>query len=144
MRDYKKYDVWHKAHELTLFVYKEVLITFPKSEQFDLASQIKRAAYSIAMNIAEGCGRNSDKDLLHFLDMSLGSTHEVEYCSLLAHDLNYLDKNLYEILFRKVNDVKAMLINLIKSIRIKIKPALSFVLLALCKFYGIPTQTRMA
>ena len=119
MRDYKKYDVWQKGHELTLFVYKEVLVKFPKSEQFELASQLRRATYSIAMNIAEGCGRNSDKDFLHFLDMSLGSTREVEYCALLAHDLNYLDNNLYEVLFRKINDVKAMLINLIRSVRIK-------------------------
>jgi len=67
LRDYKKYDVWGKAHELVLFIYKEVVSGFPKSEQFELANQIKRAAYSIPLNIAEGCGRSSDKDFAHFL-----------------------------------------------------------------------------
>jgi four helix bundle protein len=116
MRDYSKYDVWQKAHELTLFVYKEVLPKFPKSEQFELASQIKRATYSIAMNIAEGCGRNSDKDFLHFPDMALSSTHEVEYCSLLLKDLSYINEEIFNDLSEQ-NIVKAKLINLIKSIR---------------------------
>lgn len=84
MRDYKKYDVWVKSHELVLFIYKEVIPNFPKSEQFELTSQIKRAAYSIPLNIAEGCGRNSDKDFAHFLDIALGSVHELEYCGSLV------------------------------------------------------------
>lgn len=66
MRDYRKYDVWQKVHELTLAVYKEILPKFPKSEQFELASQLKRGTYSIAMNIAGGCGRNSDKRFSSF------------------------------------------------------------------------------
>ena len=117
MRDYKKYDVWSKAHELALFVYKEVVPDIPKSEQFELASQIKRAAYSIPLNIVEGCGRNSDKDFAHFLDIALGSAHELEYCALLVFDLGFIDKNLYEQLSEKMSEVKAKLINLIKAIR---------------------------
>src|SRR5258706_10340098 len=101
MRDYKKYDVWHKAHELCLHVYKEVIKHFPNEERYELASQIKRASYSVALNIVEGCGRNSDNDFVHFLDMSLGSAHEVEYCALLAYDLNYLDKDQYEVFIQK-------------------------------------------
>lgn len=117
MRDYRKYDVWQKAHELTLFVYQEIISKFPKSEQFELASQIKRATYSIAMNIAEGCGRNSDKDFLHFLDMSLGSLHEAEYCGLLSKDLGYISEEYFNGFSERINIVKAKLINLIKSIR---------------------------
>lgn len=117
MRNYKKYDVWGKAHQLVLFVYKDVLPCLPKSEQYDLASQMKRAAYSIPMNIAEGCGRHSDKDFVHFLDMVLGSVHELEYVALLAFDLKYFDKSKHEDLLLRLNEVKAKLINLIKSIR---------------------------
>lgn len=117
MRDYRKYDVWEKAHQLVLFVYKELLPAFPKTEQYELASQMKRAAYSVPMNIAEGCGRNSDKDFVHFLDISLGSIHELEYTTLLALDLTYITKEKHEVLSQKLNEVKAKLINLIKSIR---------------------------
>ena len=120
MRDYRKYEVWQKAHELTLYVYKEIIPLFPASEKYELVSQIKRAAYSIPMNIAEGCGRNTDNDFLHFLDMSLGSLHEVEYCSLLAKDLNYISSDSFESLNEMVNIVKAKLINLIKAIRNKV------------------------
>ncbi|MBS1669692.1 MAG: four helix bundle protein [Bacteroidetes bacterium] len=117
MRDYKKYDVWVKSHDLVLIVYKEIAPLFPKSEQFELTSQMKRAAYSIPFNIVEGCGRNSDKDFAHFLDMSLGSANELEYCFLLSKDLSFIDIEQYNLLFEKVNEIKAKLINLIKSIR---------------------------
>lgn len=117
MRDYKKYDVWVKAHELTLFVYKEIVPDFPKSEQYAIASQLKRAAYSIGLNIVEGCGRNTDKDFAHFLDIALGSVHETEYCLLLSFDLGYILEEKQKITLSKLNEVKAKLINLIKSIR---------------------------
>ena len=117
MRDYKKYDVWTKSHEFVLFTYKEVLILFPASEKYDLYSQLKRAAYSIPLNIAEGCGRNTDKNFAHFLDISLRSAQEAEYCLLLAFDLHYINDEIYKLACSKVNTVKAMLINLIKTIR---------------------------
>jgi four helix bundle protein len=117
MRDYRKYNVWQNAHELTLTIYKQVLPVLPRSEQYDLTSQIKRAAYSIPINIAEDCGRNTDKDFLHFLDIALGSAHELEYCSLLIYELGFINKDIYENLIRKINEVKAKRIRLIKSIR---------------------------
>ncbi|MGZ5135622.1 MAG: four helix bundle protein [Flavitalea sp.] len=117
MRDYKKYDVWARSHDLTLFVYKEIIPLFPQSEQFGLSSQLKRAAYSIPLNIAEGCGRSSDKDFVRFLDMALGSAHELEYCSLLVYNLDFLNIEKYTQLNEKANEVKAKLIQLIKSIR---------------------------
>jgi four helix bundle protein len=117
MRDYKKYGVWAKAHELTLHVYKEVLACFPKSEQFELHSQLKRATYSVPLNIVEDCGRNTDKDFAHFLDMALASSQEAEYCALLAFDLGYLNKEVYEKVTQMYGEVKAMLIRLIKTIR---------------------------
>src|SRR5665647_243334 len=113
MRDYTKYDVWVKGHELTLFVYKNVIPQLPKSEQYDLVSQIKRASYCIPLCIAEGCGRNTEKDFAHFLDIALGSAQEVEYCFLLLKDLLYISHPSYEEGFRKVNEIKAKLINLI-------------------------------
>jgi four helix bundle protein len=117
MRDFRKYEVWHKAHHLCLHVYQQVSVRFPAEERYSMTSQIRRAAYSVSLNIVEGCGRNTDKDFAHFLDMSLGSLQEVEYCALLAADLRYMDAPTYEILTVRINEVKAMLIGLIKTIR---------------------------
>ena len=117
MRNYKKYDVWIKSHELVLIVFKEVAPLFPKSQQFELSSQMKRAAYSIPLNIVEGCGRNTDKDFCHFLDIALGSAQELEYCFILGKDLEYMSTTLHLTLENKIGEIKAKLINLIKSIR---------------------------
>jgi len=117
MRDYKKLEVWRKSHELNLFVYRNLLPRFPKSEQFDLMSQTKRAAYSIPLNIVEGSGRFTEKDFAHFLDQALGSAHELEYCCLLSKDLLYINQELYQNINQSINEVKAMLIGLIKKLR---------------------------
>ena len=117
MRDYKKLEIWKKSHELNLFVYLTLLPKFPKSEQYDLSSQTKRAAYSIPLNIAEGSGRNPEKDFAHFLDTALGSAHELEYCCLMCKDLSYIDQDFYLLTNQYINEVKAMLIGLIKTVR---------------------------
>lgn len=117
MRDYKKLEVWKKSHELNLFVYRNILPKFPKNETFDLMSQTKRASYSIPLNIVEGSGRFIEKDFAHFLDNALGSAHELEYCCLLCKDLDYLEQELYKTVNQLVNEVKAMLIGLIKTLR---------------------------
>lgn len=117
MRDFKKLDVWRKSHELNLFVYLNILPKFPKSEQYDLSSQTKRAAYSITLNIVERSGRFTEKDFAHFLDLALGSAHELEYCCLLSKDLQYIEQELFEKINPLINEVKAMLIGLIKTLR---------------------------
>jgi four helix bundle protein len=117
MRNYNNYAVWNLSHQLVQFIYKEIAPVFPQSEMYELTRQMKRAAYSVPFNIVEGSGRNSEKDFVHFLDISLGSILELEYCCLLAKDLSYINPEIYKIVNRKVNDIKAMLIKLIKSIR---------------------------
>lgn len=117
MRDYRKLDVWKKSHIMVLFVYSDILPMFPASEKYDLHSQVKRAAYSAPLNVAEGAGRNSDQDFARFLDIALGSCHEVEYACLLANDLRYLNEEKYLNINNKINEVKAMLIGLLKRLR---------------------------
>jgi four helix bundle protein len=78
---------------------------------------MKRAAYSIPFTIVEGCGRNTDKDFVHFLDMALGSAHELEYCFLLAKDLDLIPDTEHVMLNEKINEIKAKLMKLIKSVR---------------------------
>lgn len=117
MRDYKKYEVWVKSHELVLMIYKEVIPSIPDSEKYGLCSQLRRAAYSIPMNIAEGCGRTSDTEFCRFLTISLGSANETEYCLILLNDLRYIDKGLFEKANALLIEIKYKLINLIKAIR---------------------------
>ena len=71
MRNYKNYQVWNEAHELTMLIYTKIAVDFPPDEVFELKSQLKRAAYSIPFNIVEGCGIYSVKEFARFLDMSL-------------------------------------------------------------------------
>jgi four helix bundle protein len=106
MRNYKNYEVWSESHKLLIFVYKHIAPNLPSEEKYGLTSQMKRAAYSIPFNIVEGCGRNSDKDFTHFLDMSLGSAHEIEYCILLVRDLGHLNEEQYISTNRKIRNAK--------------------------------------
>jgi four helix bundle protein len=117
MRDYKKLDVWKKAHEQYMFIKKKILIKFPLEERFDLSSQLSKASLSIPLNIVEGCGRKTDKEFAHFLDNALGSTNEVDYCCFAAFELNYISENDYTDVNSKINDVRAMLISFVKFLR---------------------------
>ena len=66
MKDFRKLQVWHKAHRLVVDVYAAT-VTFPTEERYGLTSQIRRASVSIPANIAEGCGRGSDAEFARFL-----------------------------------------------------------------------------
>lgn len=77
MTSHKDLKVWQKGIELVKVIY-DVTISFPNAEQFGLISQIRRCAVSIPSNIAEGSGRNSNKELIHFLNITLGSASELE------------------------------------------------------------------
>lgn len=117
MRDYKKLDVWNKAHELYMQVKKNVVNKLPKEERYELTSQLSRAALSIPLNIVEGCGRYTDKGFTHFLDSSLGSTNETDYCCFAVFELNHITQQEYNIINKLVNEVRAMLIAFIKFLR---------------------------
>jgi len=117
MKDYKKILVWEKAHILVVRIYAEAFSDFPKEESYRLVSQIKRAAYSIPLNIVEGASRNTDKDFAHFLDIALGSCVELEYALFLAKDLGFLPLHKYEDISTQTGEIKAMLIGFIKKIR---------------------------
>lgn len=80
--------VWQKAHQFVLDVYSFTQ-NFPKQEQYGLTSQIRRAAVSIAANIAEGYKKRGLKDKARFLNISQGSLEEVKYYIILSHDLKY-------------------------------------------------------
>ena len=115
MKNFRELQVWHKAHKLTLEIYK-TSAKFPKEETYGLSSQIRRAAASIATNIAEGCGRGSKKELKQYLQISMGSASEVEYHILLSHELGYIDSKAYDNLNFGIQEVKKMLSSYIVKI----------------------------
>jgi four helix bundle protein len=82
-----------------------------------LIDQMRRAATSIATNIAEGCGKYSQKDFVAYLQVSQSSSQEIEYLAILSKDLEYITSIEYEDLNQRVNEVKAMLISLIQKVR---------------------------
>ncbi len=91
MKDFRQLKVWEKSHQLALAVYKATK-EFPKEELYGLTSQIRRASMSVATNIVEGCGRNTEADFAGFLQMAMGSASETEYQPLPSHDLGLLNK----------------------------------------------------
>ncbi len=117
MQDYKDLKVWQKAHQFTLQVYNNTH-SFPKEEVYGLTNQMRRAAYSIPANIAEGCGKNSKNDFANFLNIALGSANESEYFLMLAKDLLYMKQDMYDTLYGLINEIKAMLIALIGRVRV--------------------------
>jgi four helix bundle protein len=116
MQDYENLKVWSKAHQLTLDVYRTTR-SFPDDERYGLISQVRRASASIGANIAEGCGRRGNPELVRFLHMAMGSASEVQYHLLLARDLNFLRAEQYSKLRAQVIEVKRMLAALAAHLR---------------------------
>jgi four helix bundle protein len=115
LQEFRKLEVWRKAHALTLSCYS-LTRNFPRDETYGLTSQIRRASASIPTNIAEGCGRNGPAELARFLHIALGSASELDYLLLLAHDLELLSDDAYSSAERSVTEVKRMLAGLIRRV----------------------------
>lgn len=115
MANHKDLDVWKEAMKLAKELY-HLTSRFPKDELYGLTAQIRRAAVSVPSNIAEGAARNSDKEFMQFLYISLGSLAETETQVLLAHDLEIL-KNID--ILKHIEHVRKLLTGLIKYLKSK-------------------------
>lgn len=116
MQDFRKLQVWQKSHSLALHVYAQTA-TSPKTEMFGVTAQARRAAVSIAANIAEGSARRGDKEFARFLYIALGSVSELEYFSVLIADLCLLKKAEAFRIESGAAEIKRMLSGLIASLR---------------------------
>ena len=116
MRNFKNYEVWKLSHLFTLNIY-QVTKEFPETEKYAVISQMQRAAYSIPSNFSEGCGRGSDADFNRFVQIALGSAHEIEYFLILVRDLKYISIEKSEKLQADINIIKMKLFNL--SLKLK-------------------------
>jgi four helix bundle protein len=115
MRDFKQLKVWQKAHQLVLAVYRSTK-QFPPEERFGLTAHLRKTATSVPSNVAEGCGREGEREFARFLSIAAGSASEAEYQLLLARDLGYLQHDDHRQLDTQVNEVKRMLNSFIQRL----------------------------
>ena len=93
VRSFRDLIAWQKAMDLVTLVY-QVTEPFPRAEMFGLTNQLRRAAVSVPSNIAEGQARNSTKEFVNFLSISMGSLAEIETQLLIAQRLNYVKESV--------------------------------------------------
>lgn len=106
--EYSKLEVWMEARKLVNLLYESSKL-FPKEELFGLTNQMRRAAISIPSNIAEGCGRQTSKETIHFLHISRGSLYELETQYYLALDQNYIDEDTFNTVLTQIQTCKKLL-----------------------------------
>ena len=111
MRPHERLDVWKKSVDFVVALYKATE-RFPNEEKFGLTSQLRRAAVSIAANIAEGAARKTKKEFGYFLSNSQGSGSEVETELLIAHRLHYLPDEGFRSLTSALDEIGRMLTGL--------------------------------
>ena len=108
MMNFSELDVWKRSRELANHIY-DITKSFPKDEMFGLTNQMRRAAVSVASNIAEGCGRQHSKDAIQFFYIARGSVFELEAQLYIASDQNYFEENVLEASLGQVTTCKRVL-----------------------------------
>ncbi len=108
--------IWHKAIALAKSVYL-IADGLPSEERFGLISQIKRCAVSIPSNIAEGAGRNSQKEFTHFLSIANGSAYELQTQLILIIELQLIPEEKIKPVLEKVSEIQKMSYGFQKSIK---------------------------
>lgn len=116
MHNFKELKVWQRARVLVKNIYI-LTATFPSTEKYNLCSQMQSCSVSLMSTIAEGSGRGSDIDFTRFLDMSLGSAHELESQLIVSFDLEYLSENRLQNLTSDLSEIQRMIVALIKKLR---------------------------
>jgi four helix bundle protein len=115
MRDFKKIIAWQKADDVTVALY-EVTRSFPREERYAMVPQMRRSAYSVPANIAEGASRSSKKDYLHFLYVARGSSSELCYFIHLSNRLGYLNDEVHARIVTQTDEAARVLTGLIQSV----------------------------
>lgn len=118
MRPHEKLDLWKKAIEFVVAIYK-VTERFPKEEKFGLTSQLRRASVSIVANISEGAGRRSTKEFRQFLSHSQGSASEVDAELVISHRLSYLTSDDFLSLSDDLDHIGRMITRLSQTLASK-------------------------
>ena len=114
-RNFKEYPVWKDAINLSTEIYK-ITEKFPLDERRGLCSQMQRASVSIASNIAEGASRSSKSEFKRFLEISLGSSFELESQLIISNNIGYLDESVTDNLVMSVQNIEKQLSGFINSL----------------------------
>ncbi len=114
MFNFEKLEVWQLARKLVKEIYL-ITIRFPDEEKFGLVNQLRRAAVSVASNLAEGGSRNTNKDQAHFTQMAYSSLMEVANQLILSHDLGYIDHPLLNDITKQIKELALKLSALRKT-----------------------------
>ncbi|WP_396179234.1 four helix bundle protein [Flavobacterium sp.] len=114
MSTFRNLLVWQKSMDLVTKMYSSTQ-KFPKEELFGLTSQIRRSAVSIPSNIAEGYGRDSNKEYLRFLNVSIGSLFELQTQIEIAKNIMYLNEKDFNDLYENSREIERMLVSFIKK-----------------------------
>lgn len=113
--NFKNLQIWQKSRVLVKSIYTQTQ-KFPSEEKFGLTSQMRRSAVSIPSNIAEGCGRNTDNDIIRFMRIAIGSACELETQIYLSFDLEYFSEEKTKYLLQEINEIRKMIMSFIKKI----------------------------
>ena len=116
MHNYKELIFWQKSRELVKVIYN-LVSEFPDDEKFGITSQIKRSVISVSSNIAEGAGRNSDKDFIRFLDIANGFLFELEAQLFLSSDLGLIQNEVLENILVRVEEIQKMIYGFKNTLR---------------------------
>ena len=116
MSNFRNLLVWQKSMSLTTKIYNSTK-QFPKEENFGLTSQIRRSSISIPSNIAEGFGRDSNKEYLRFLNISIGSLFEMQTQLEIAKNIQYLNEEEFNNLYENSREIERMLVSFISKIK---------------------------
>lgn len=115
VRNFKTLDIWKRSRTYVKTIYLTTA-KFPGTEKFGLTSQLNRASISVPSNIAEGCGRKTEKDLSRFLDIAIGSTCEIETQIYLAYDLEFISNEAMDKLLDEITQIRKMIIGYQKTL----------------------------
>ena len=115
MRNFKELKIWQKGFDMAVKSF-QLTASFPKEERFGICSQITRAAVSVPSNIAEGSSRSSMKDYHRFIEISLGSTYELETQLLISRAVNFGDCDLTNKFLQDITEEQKMLIGFLNSL----------------------------
>jgi four helix bundle protein len=115
MHQFKKLDVWNRSVDLAVEIYS-LTKSFPSEEKYGIVSQMRRCSVSISSNIAEGAGRNTDGEFIHFLGIAEGSANELETQAIISSRLGYIQKIDLEKIESFIGEIKNKIFKLKRSL----------------------------